>query len=386
MISNGPTLIYDKSTLQSLTAKEAQWLHRHFHVVLTPTLYMEVLGNLKKESKRGKTAEEEVCILASKIPNYAITPSMFYKELVIGDLAYGAVEMRGRPYLGGGKRIQNSDGSYGVFFEDRPESQALRLWQEGKFNELEHEMAAEWRDAVQALDLSALAQSMKWAEKRIEKLKTPEEILAFIDRALGNEAYKMLVMALYYLHVPTEYHTRILARWKYFGRPALSNFAPYAAYVLKVDMFFNFLIARGLISDQRPSHKIDFTYFYYLPFTVVFSSNDKLHKKMAPLLMRKNQKFVEQSELKKDMAALTKYYEELPDEVKKTGTMNYAEFPPREGDFLTSRLYDEIYGDLSPNWRDYAEREPAPRDPEEDKKILRRAHEIMAQVKVAEGK
>ena len=377
MISHGPTLIYDKSTLQSLTAKEADWLHHHFHVVLTPTLFMEVLGNLKKESKRGKKPEEEVAILAAKIPNYAITPNMFYKELVIGDLVYEQVEMKGRPYLGGGKRVQNSDGSYGVYFEDKPESKALRLWQKGDFNALEHEMAAEWRDALDELDLSVIRQSMKWAENRIKNLKTPEEILAFIDKALGNEAYKILVMALRYLGVPPEYHAHILARWQHFGRRPLPEFAPYAAYVLKVDMFFNFLIARGLISDQRASHKIDFTYFYYLPFTAVFTSNDKLHKQMAPLLLREDQRFIEQSELKKDMAALTEYYGSLPEEVKNTGTMNYANFPPREGNYLVSKLYD----DLSPNWREYAEREHKPRDPEEDKKILKRVQHIMAQIK-----
>mgnify|MGYP000483512676 CR=1 FL=1 len=381
MMSHGPTLIYDKSTLQSLTAKEADWLHHHFHVVLTPTLFMEVLGNLKKESKRGKKPEEEVAILAAKIPNYAITPNMFYKELVIGDLVHEQVEMNGKPYLGGGKRVQHSDGSYGVFFEDMPESKALRLWQQGDFNALEHEMAAEWQDTLEELDLSAISQSMKWAESHIKNLKTPEEILAFIDKALGNDAYKILLMALQYLGVPSNHHARILARWQHFGRRPLPEFAPYAAYVLKVDLFFNFLITRRLISDQRASHKIDFTYFYYLPFTTFFTSNDKLHKQMAPLLLREDQRFIEQPALKKDMAALTEYYESLPEEVKKTGTRNYAAWPPREGDFLVSRLYDQVYGDLEPNWRKDAERKPEPRDPEEDKRILKRTHEIMDQIK-----
>ncbi len=67
MIPDGPTLIYDKSTIQSLTSKEAYWLHHHFHVVLTPTLFIEVLGDLKKVSRRGKSPEEEVSILADKI-------------------------------------------------------------------------------------------------------------------------------------------------------------------------------------------------------------------------------------------------------------------------------------------------------------------------------
>ncbi len=112
MISHGPSLIYDKSTLQGLTQKESHWLHTHFHCVLAPPIYGEVLADLKKAPRKDKSAEEEVAAVAKKIPSYAFTPSMHYKALIMEDFMAGPVEMVGRPYQGRGKKIKMPDGSY----------------------------------------------------------------------------------------------------------------------------------------------------------------------------------------------------------------------------------------------------------------------------------
>ena len=50
-MSTGPTLIYDKSTIQSLTEKEAFWLSMYFRPTLTVPLFFEILGNLKKPAR-----------------------------------------------------------------------------------------------------------------------------------------------------------------------------------------------------------------------------------------------------------------------------------------------------------------------------------------------
>ncbi|MBN4077964.1 hypothetical protein JYT29_01400 [Nitrospina gracilis] len=372
MIPDGPTIIYDKSTLQSLTSQEANWLHHHFHAVLTPTLFCEVLGDLKKEFKRGKTPEEEVAILAKKIPSYAITPNMPYHELVLGDLIYEKIELRGKPYLGRGKRIENPDGSYAMYYDQSPEEKALQHWIEGDFNAMERERATHWRESISNLDLSSIKKNFKPLEEGLKNFKTFEEILWFVDTILNNNPEMVLMSALHYLKVPANRHAHIYARWSNIGRPPFTSFAPYAAHVLRVDLFFMSLISRNLISDQRPSHLIDFHYFYYLPFTKIFTSNDKLHKQIAPLLLTKNQRFVDQSSLKKDLGSLVEYYENLPEEIKKTGSMNYASYPPREGDFLVSKLYDQLY----PKWREYADIKPEPRDPQRDKETMKRFRHI----------
>jgi hypothetical protein len=42
----GPTLILDKSTLQSFRVEEAKWLSHHYHTNLVSPLYVEIIGGV----------------------------------------------------------------------------------------------------------------------------------------------------------------------------------------------------------------------------------------------------------------------------------------------------------------------------------------------------
>lgn len=367
MTSHGPTLIYDKSTLQGLTEKEAHWLHRHFHCIITPTIYMEVLADLKKEPRSGKSAEEEVATIVKKIPSYAFTPSMFYRDLLMEDLMAGPLEMAGRPYMGGGKKVRHPDGSYGVFYDERPEAKAFRLWSERKFDEMARLSAKEWRDALSRLDLEHRKKSFSWMKMHLEGLRSAEEILEYIEKALNLDPYRMLLNALEFFQVPERHHDEILNRWIRGGGKNLPQHIPYVCHVLKIDLFFTFLLVKDLISDNRPSHHVDFTYFYYLPFCIIFSSDDKLHKKYAPMLLNSKQKFIEKSLLKNGLAELVTYYAELSQDTLNMGYARYAKYPPLDKPLIISNIYDECCGY---DWRSYAEEPEMPRDAEEDKKIL----------------
>lgn len=83
-----------------------------------------------------------------------------------------------------------------------------------------------------------------------------------------------------------------------------------------MDLFFYFSLAADLISPNRPSNKIDIAYLYYLPFCMVFTSNDNLHKQAVPLFLRKDQVFIPGAELKADLKKLDEHYSQLPDHVK----------------------------------------------------------------------
>ena len=95
--------------------------------------------------------------------------------------------------------------------------------------------------------------------------------------------YSFLKLACELLGIPQDLRPKITQRWKSLGAPNLCDFAPYAAYLLSVDLLFYFGLAANLISSQRPSNKIDIAYLYYLPFCMVFASNDNLHARTAPL-------------------------------------------------------------------------------------------------------
>ncbi len=151
-----------------------------------------------------------------------------------------------------------------------------------------------------------------------------------------------------FLGVPRHYHQQIFERWKVSGYPDISKFAPYAQYILEIDIFFYIAAASSLIAKERVSNKIDLAYLYYLPFCTVFVSSDKLHKRCAPLFLRSNQRFIWGHELKKGLKQLDKYYDDYPDSEKEKGLFHFANRPPGEKGYYVSGIWDQ----LSPGWRD----------------------------------
>ena len=168
------------------------------------------------------------------------------------------------------------------------------------------------------------------------------------------------------LLIPADLHGQIIAAWKAAGRLQLGIYAPYANHVVRVEMFFFMALARELIAPYPNTNRIDISYLYYLPFCRVFASNDRLHKRTVPLFITGKKIFVPGEKLKADMAALASHYEAMPEEVTRTGTLNYARYPPREGGFLTSQIYDHVH----PNWREWAARPPEKSTPERDAKFM----------------
>jgi len=49
----GPTLIFDKSSLESLNPDEAMWLDTFFLSNITPLFFVETLADLEKKNKVG---------------------------------------------------------------------------------------------------------------------------------------------------------------------------------------------------------------------------------------------------------------------------------------------------------------------------------------------
>lgn len=133
--------------------------------------------------------------------------------------------------------------------------------------------------------------------------------------------------------------------------------------MLAVEIFFHLAIAGDLISRVRPKgeadNKVDIAYLYYLPFCHIFMSNDKLHKRVVPLFLRKDQTFVDATDLKADLKKLDDHYSALPDEVKASGFHKFANLPPQDTSFLVTRLWDS----LGSGWRDIAANHNLPTSP-----------------------
>ena len=68
----GPIIIFDKSTLQSLSVDEAVWFDNYFLTNLCPLFYIETLADLEKGVRNGRTPEQEVQIIADKTDGYLL--------------------------------------------------------------------------------------------------------------------------------------------------------------------------------------------------------------------------------------------------------------------------------------------------------------------------
>jgi hypothetical protein len=101
-------------------------------------------------------------------------------------------------------------------------------------------------------------------------------------------------------------------------------------------------VDKKLIDPGRPSNRVDIAYLYYLPFTMIFVSNDKLHRRAVPHFIEPNQMFIFGEDLKRDLAKLDAYYSARPADERAEGLFRLAGFPPDDDSFLTTRIWKQM--------------------------------------------
>src|ERR1019366_10617343 len=100
----GPITLFDKSFLQTLSTDESVWFDNFFYTVIAPLFYIETLADLEKPPREGKTAEEEVGIIAAKTPQMSGAPCYFHHEICIQDLLGNHTPLTGRIPMAGMRR------------------------------------------------------------------------------------------------------------------------------------------------------------------------------------------------------------------------------------------------------------------------------------------
>jgi len=162
---------------------------------------------------------------------------------------------------------------------------AFARWQQGDFLGVERDFAQRWRSALSTMDLTSFYPIVRSLGGGKTKLGDFAEARALAEQMVRGDGrrYTTLKVAFEMLGIRPNERPGILKRWKQAGGPSLQEFAPYAAYNLTVDLFFYLCLDAGLISSERPSNRVDVAYLYYLPFCMIFTSGDKLHRKITPL-------------------------------------------------------------------------------------------------------
>jgi hypothetical protein len=363
----GPITVFDKSFLQSLSVDESVFFDHFFNPVITPLFFIETLADLEKAVRQGRTPEQEVRIIASKAPEASGSPTIHHTRVALANLMGANVTMDGRPLLESGVPVM-VEGKKGVRYDVAPETEAFNRWQKGEFVDIERDFAKKWRQDLANIDLHAVSAGMKamGIDSTVCKSLADAKRMAtqFVERT--DIVPNQIKLAFIILGLPPELEVKAGGNWVLRGKKPLAEYAPYAAHVMTVELFFQIALGAGLIGTLS-SNRADIAYLYYLPFCMIFVSSDTLHKRTVPEFLRSDQSFVWGQDLKADLQRVMEHYSKLPDEVKDRGLLSIAPVPPVElADSLVVQLWDRH---MAPHWRAGSGPRP-PRDPAEDAKII----------------
>lgn len=390
----GPIALFDKSFLQSLSTDESVWFDHFFYSVIAPVFYIETLADLEKAPRTGKSAEEEVGIIAAKTPQMTGAPCYFHQVLCLQDLHGNPVPMTGQIPMAGARQVVR-DGKIGAIIEETPEARAFGRWQAGRFHDVERQHARAWRAQLERTDLGAIQEAMQRLGIKPQTCRTLADArrLAGVMVASLAKSSGRFEVALALLDVPDAHRRSIKERWKRVGKPQLMQFAPYAAHVLCVEVFFRVALGANLIAATRASNRADIAYLFYVPFCQIFISTDRLHRICTSHFLRPDQEFVWGAEIKSDLKILDAHYKSLPEDTKSQGIYKFAPGLPDESvgkvrvlfqrftpnllkprpqvnaDRLTSGQNANIVG-MMKEWDSAPEISPATRVPEGDMETL----------------
>jgi len=298
--------------------------------------------------------------LADKFPDMYGMPCSHHTELCVSNLLGHNVPMTGQIPLTRGRLVKHA-GKSGVVIEQSPESEAFSRWQSSEFLEIERLYAHSWRRALHNLSLLAAAKLFRALgidNNSCKNLQDANDLARAIVHT-GDRQIELMASALEILDVPQRLHRDILRHWSAAEYPPLFEYAPYAAFVLTVALFFCIALAANLISSERASNRVDIAYLFYLPFCMMFVSNDRLHQSCAPLFLRNDQEFVWGQDLKRSLSKINEHYLQLPESDKEKGVISFASDLPQ----IEDPLIEHLWARLLPKYRERKEGDTANRSP-----------------------
>jgi hypothetical protein len=201
------------------------------------------------------------------------------------------------------------DGETAMIVDPGPFNYAFLRWSQGVFRPHELRLAQQWRATAPDLSQSAL-----WDELRSRNVAVPrppgavnavvEGLARVVDEILATPLMQpvWLDYMLTQIEAKEAFRAHVYDRWLKHEPKTFASFASYSHHCLRVTLAVLVLTKHNLVS-QKASNFLDAQYLFYSPFCEVFISNDRLHRVIAPLVIRPNQRFMLGTDLKRDMAA-----------------------------------------------------------------------------------
>jgi len=339
----GPPILLDKSAIQALSADEAFQLGLYYNLVIPPILMAEILADFAKAKKSKRAAKAKLRSDAVEIARKLRDCAERYfclsrRELVVGELLTGALDLSHRPYVDG-SRVVTGSGKRGFWVDDGREN-ALADWSQEKFTQFDRLSAYDWRLSTARIDLERLRKALIRQHGVNAPLRDFQQLDAWVRErlTLPEVQASLLELLLGFSHAAPAHTANAILRWRQNGQPSLSEYAPYTFFRARVLMLFHFGLLSSLVGT-RPTNRVDMEYLFYLPFCIAFSSGDEFHRSLAPLLLDAEQAFIGRDELKGDLGRIC----EESRRAEQTGGRR-RRYPPEHPDSITWRLWQQHMG------------------------------------------
>lgn len=363
------SIIFDKSAFESLNIAEIFFLHQYYFPIVSHILIIEILADLKKEDD-GRDKQERVQQLSHKILQLNPKYTLHYRELIERELRGEYIEMSRRPVVGQGRNVISENGQKGVVIKQQVEEEILQRWQDRQFDEAEKLSAVQWRQSIaeNTIDLEDLDRS-----EGIQALKNLDDIVAYVDQylALPESQNNILEHVLSLYRIDPTNASQIFYKFETNQFSLLCMIAPYSCFCYRIFLVFSLALVRGIITPRK-TDIIDLQYLYYLPFSTIFTSNDKFHNMFAPLFLEKDQIFILGSDLKNDLRTIVAMRDVQKDGERYSWMLQHRRYPPEIESSFTSDLWKKHV----PYSLRKSEDTEKTRTPEENKELVDRLNRL----------
>lgn len=341
---------------------------------VTPLFFVECLADLEKKMSSGSTPEQLVGSLADRTPESQGYPNVHHMAILNAELSrqFDIKTVYGRVAMAHGEPVQLGE-KKGVVYRRSKEQEALERWTHRQFLEVERNIAKEWRRSLTRVDFEAMVKHVMGHIGPWRTPKTLAEAKQIADTIIDYMDPEWLLRFGFDLLGTPDATDWVINDWVSRRRPPLRDHVPYFIFMLTINIFFCLVLPTQLLRNVTASHNIDLAYLYYLPFCSVFTSKDNFHAQIVPLFLDSHQTFVHGTDFKDELKKLNEYYSAFPEDLLKTGLINFAAAPPDDTTFLTTRLWDKYL----PLWRAIKAKPKRPRDPEDDKKLIEELNQML---------
>jgi hypothetical protein len=272
-MSQGPSLIFDKSSLESLNIHEAALMDNFYMSTITPLFFVECLADLEKQLKSGSTPEQLIGSLADRTPDSQGYPNVHHIAILNSELTrqFDIKTVYERVAMAHGEPVQLGD-KKGVVYRKSKEQEALERWTKRQFLDVERNMAKQWRRSLTAVDFDAMVKHVMRSIGPWRAPKTLEDAKQLADTIIDYlDTEWLLRFGLDLLGLPEAINVPnaadiVIADWIQRRRPPLREHVPYFVFLLTVNIFFCLVLS-------TPSVRLPLSILSigsdWLPFSVI---------------------------------------------------------------------------------------------------------------------